>query len=49
LLPDVNHVLKSVASDDVRANFATYGNSSLPLAPGVVQSISEFLVSHAKL
>jgi len=49
LLPDVNHVLKSVAADDVRANFATYGNSSLPLAPGVVQSISDFLMSHAKL
>jgi pimeloyl-ACP methyl ester carboxylesterase len=48
LLPDVNHVLKSVASDDVRTNFATYGNSSLPLAPGVVQSISDFLTSNAK-
>jgi uncharacterized protein len=43
LLPDANHVLKSVSSDDVRANIATYGNSSLPLAPGVVQSISDFL------
>jgi uncharacterized protein len=43
LLPDANHVLKSVASDDVRANIATYSNSSLPLAPGVVQSISDFL------
>lgn len=44
LLPDVNHVLKSVASDDPAANIATYGNSSLPLAPGVVQSINDFLV-----
>ncbi|HEX3911897.1 MAG TPA: alpha/beta fold hydrolase [Steroidobacteraceae bacterium] len=43
LLPDMNHVLKSVASDDVRANLATYGDSSLPLAPGLVQSISDFL------
>lgn len=48
LLPDVNHVLKSVASDDMRANIATYGNSSLPLALGVVQSISDFLKAHAK-
>jgi pimeloyl-ACP methyl ester carboxylesterase len=48
LLPDVNHVLKSVASDDVSANIATYRNSSLPLAPGVVQSISDFLTSNAK-
>jgi pimeloyl-ACP methyl ester carboxylesterase len=49
LLPDVNHVLKSVASDDARENIATYGNSSLPLAPAVVQSISDFLTSHAKI
>jgi uncharacterized protein len=48
LLPGVNHVLKSVASDDKGANFATYRDSSLPLAPGVVQSISDFLTSHAK-
>jgi pimeloyl-ACP methyl ester carboxylesterase len=43
LLPDVNHPLKSVASDDRQANIATYGNSSLPLAPGVVQAIVDFL------
>lgn len=48
LLPDVNHVLKSVASDDVRANIATYGNSSLPLAPGVLQSITDFLTNHKR-
>jgi len=47
LLPDVNHVLKSVTSDDVRANVATYGNSSLPLAPGVIESIGDFLSTHA--
>ena len=49
LLPDVNHVLKSVASDDKGANFATYRDSSLPLAPAVVQSISDFLTGHAKI
>ena len=48
LLPDVNHVLKSVTSDDVRANIATYGNSALPLAPGVVEAISHFLSAHLK-
>jgi hypothetical protein len=48
LLPDVNHVLKSVSTDDMKENFATYGNSSLPLAPGVVESINNFLTSHAK-
>jgi len=46
LLPDVNHVLKSVTSEDVRANIATYGNSALPLAPGVVEAISNFLSAH---
>ena len=43
LLPDVNHVLKSVTSDDRQANIATYGNSSLPLAPGVVEAIVDFV------
>jgi pimeloyl-ACP methyl ester carboxylesterase len=49
LLPGVNHVLKSVASDDVGENVSTYGNSSLPLAPGVVQSISDFLSRNTKI
>jgi pimeloyl-ACP methyl ester carboxylesterase len=48
LLPDVNHVLKSVSSDDRRANIATYSNASLPLAPGVVSTISDFLTANAK-
>jgi pimeloyl-ACP methyl ester carboxylesterase len=48
LLPDVNHVLKSVKSDDVRANAATYADPALPLAPGVVDSIAHFMISNAK-
>jgi uncharacterized protein len=48
LLADMNHVLKSVTSDDVRANVATYGDSSLPLAPGVVEAISTFLIANGK-
>ena len=48
LLPDVNHVLKSVASDDIRANMATYGNAGLPLAPGVIESLVDFLNANAK-
>lgn len=43
LLPDVNHVLKTVASDDRAANTATYADPSLPLAPGVVESIAGFV------
>jgi pimeloyl-ACP methyl ester carboxylesterase len=48
LLPDVNHVLKSVSSDDRRANIATYSDASLPLAPSVVSAISDFLTANAK-
>ena len=47
LLPDVNHVLKSVASDDRRANLATYADRGLPLAPGVIDAIAEFLAKNA--
>jgi len=47
LLPDVNHVLKSVASDDRRANLATYADPGLPLAQGVVDAIAEFLAKNA--
>jgi pimeloyl-ACP methyl ester carboxylesterase len=44
LLPTANHVLKTVTSVDRRANVATYADPSLPLAPGVVDAIAEFLV-----
>jgi pimeloyl-ACP methyl ester carboxylesterase len=43
LLGDMNHVLKTVTSDDRAANIATYGDPSLPLAPGVVDAIVDFL------
>ena len=45
LLPDTNHVLKTVASDDRGANVATYADPSLPLAPNVVSSITAFVTS----
>lgn len=48
LLPDVNHALKSVSSDDRSANIATYTNASLPLAPSVISTIAEFLTANAK-
>jgi len=48
LLPDVNHVLKSVGSDDVGANLATYADPGLPLAPGVADAVAGFLVSASK-
>jgi len=43
LLPGVNHVLKTVASDDVRANFAAYADPALPLADGVGVAIARFM------
>jgi uncharacterized protein len=45
LLPDANHVLKSVTSDDRAANFATYANPKLPLAPSVVDTIANFITA----
>jgi uncharacterized protein len=44
LLPDVNHVLKTVASDDPGENVATYADPALPLAPHVAQKISSFVL-----
>jgi pimeloyl-ACP methyl ester carboxylesterase len=48
LLPDVNHVLKAVATDDRRANIAAYMDPTLPLAPGVVDAIANFLAASAQ-
>lgn len=45
LLPDVNHILKSVTSTERAANIATYSDPSLPLAPGVVDAIMQFVNS----
>ena len=47
-LPDANHVLKAVPSNDLAANVATYADPSLPLAPGVVEAIARFVKSHAR-
>lgn len=43
LLPDVNHVLKAVTSDDRGANVATYADPALPLAAGVVDAVADFV------
>ncbi|MBK0021648.1 alpha/beta fold hydrolase [Ochrobactrum sp. S46] len=42
-VPNANHVLKTVVSDDPAANIATYSNPDLPLAPGIIEVISDFL------
>jgi len=48
LLDNTNHVLKTVTSDDRRANGATYADPRLPLAPGVVDAIAGFVDSATK-
>jgi pimeloyl-ACP methyl ester carboxylesterase len=47
VVPDVNHVLKTVASEDRSANLATYANPNLPIAPDVVDAIAQFLATFA--
>jgi uncharacterized protein len=44
-LEGVNHILK-IAPADPAANFATYGNSALPIAPSVVEAVMSFLARH---
>jgi hypothetical protein len=43
LVPDVNHVLKAVPSDDTASNFAAYANPDLPIALDIVIAITQFL------
>lgn len=43
LLPDANHVLKTVASDDRTANISTYLDPDQPLASGVIEALAAFV------
>jgi dipeptidyl aminopeptidase/acylaminoacyl peptidase len=45
LLPNTNHVLKTVTSGARDANIATYADPGLSLAPGVVTAIADFIKS----
>lgn len=49
LLPDVNHVLKSVVSNERGANLATYADPSLPLASDVGSSVADFIKRNSTL
>jgi alpha-beta hydrolase superfamily lysophospholipase len=44
VLPKVNHVLKEVASDDKQANLAAYADPALPIGPGVVDAVADFVL-----
>jgi pimeloyl-ACP methyl ester carboxylesterase len=44
LLPNTNHVLKPVMSAAWAANAAAYSDPNLPLAPGVIDGIADFIM-----
>ncbi len=44
IVPGMNHVLK-LAPRDVRGNFMTYAFPGLPLAPGVAEAITDFVLA----
>ncbi|MEM7445487.1 MAG: alpha/beta fold hydrolase [Pseudomonadota bacterium] len=46
ILPNINHVLKSVTADDQAGNLAAYSDPTLPLAPGIVEAIVDFIAEH---
>ena len=45
LLPNVNHVLKTVKSDNRDYNLKTYFDPKLPIAPGVIESLLDFIAA----
>ena len=47
ILPNMNHVMKEVTSDDRIENIATYAEPALPLAPGLIDSIEHFLIRNS--
>ncbi len=47
ILPGVNHLLKTAPADRA-ANIATYGDPTLPLAPGVVDAVADFVHEHSR-
>lgn len=49
IVPNMNHVMKQVTTDDREANIASYADPSLPLAGGLINAIVHFLNHHAHL
>jgi pimeloyl-ACP methyl ester carboxylesterase len=43
VLQDTNHVLKTVTTNDRAENISTYVDPGLPLAPGAVEAIADFI------
>lgn len=46
ILSDTNHVFKTVSTDSMADNLATYRNPELPLATNVLEAVSDFLQEH---
>lgn len=47
ILPNMNHVMKEVTSDDRKVNIASYTEPALPLAPGLIDSIEHFMIHNS--
>ncbi|MDK7645832.1 hypothetical protein QP643_25165 [Klebsiella aerogenes] len=47
ILPNMNHVMKEVATDVRKANIASYADPALPLAPGLIDAIENFLIRNS--
>ena len=47
ILPNMNHVLKEVISDDRKVNIASYAEPTSTLAPGLIGSIGHFLIHNS--
>ena len=45
IIPDVNHVLKAILSNNPSANLAAYTDPNLPIAPEIVHNIIQFLAA----
>ncbi len=45
LIDKMNHILRTVEGDK-QANIATYNNSSLPLADGLIKDITSFILKN---
>jgi uncharacterized protein len=46
--PNASHVLKDVKGDGVEANMATYADPNMPLASGIVDTVSSFILKGGK-
>lgn len=47
ILPNMNHILKEMTSDDRMVNIASYAEPTRPLAPGLIDSIAHFLLQNS--